>query len=139
MTQLSALCFARDACERQGTFFFFLTPTPMSGSDDSEEEEGLSLITYDMLLEPQLSAVYGSRRNYYVSADWQKEFYVALAYRGFISVAHEQRGRPQFLLIPEIQRAYCTMKLGPEAAEGPRTRVPSPARRTHPGSVRSAA
>jgi hypothetical protein len=81
-------------------------------SEEDEEEEGLSLITYDMLCEPQLSALYANmKRNYYVSADWQKEWYAALAFRGFISVAHEQRGHPQFLLIPEIQKAYCTMRL----------------------------
>ena len=83
-----------------------------SMSSEEDEEEGFSLITYDMLCEPQLAALYANmKRNYYVSADWQKEWYAALAFRGFISVAHEQRGHPQFLLIPEIQKAYCTMRL----------------------------
>lgn len=79
--------------------FFSSQFKAMAESQTGEEQSPILPIQYSDL--KYISNIHNNlKQNYYWTKNWTCEFYISLAYHGFISVSHEQ------LLIPEIQKTY---------------------------------
>mmetsp|Transcript_9444 Transcript_9444/g.21981 ORF Transcript_9444/g.21981 Transcript_9444/m.21981 type:complete len:158 (-) Transcript_9444:135-608(-) len=87
----------------------------LCNTDDAPQPTAALIRPEDLCSPENLWAIWRNvRQAYYVSPSWRPDFYVSLAYCGFISVSQAVPARTGSetipLLIPEIQRTYGVLR-----------------------------